>query len=82
MAKLPLVYQPGTTWDYSHATDVLGRVIEVVAGKPLYQAFREMLFEPLGMTDTSFYLTDPAKYAAPRRAIRRRPHDRRRGRCQ
>ena len=62
LAKLPLVYQPGTTWDYSHATDVLGRVIEVVAGKPLYQAFREMLFEPLGMTDTSFYLTDPAKY--------------------
>ena len=82
LAKLPLVYQPGTTWDYSHATDVLGRVIEVVAGKPLSQAFREMLFEPLGMTDTSFYLTDPGQVPAPRRAIRRRPHDRRRGRCQ
>jgi CubicO group peptidase (beta-lactamase class C family) len=62
LAKLPLGYQPGTTWDYSHATDVLGRVIEVVAGKPLSQAFREMLLEPLGMTDTSFYLADPAKY--------------------
>ena len=62
LAKLPLVYQPGTTWDYSHATDVLGRVVEVVAGKPLSLAFREMLFDPLGMTDTSFYLTDPAKY--------------------
>ncbi|HEU0061621.1 MAG TPA: serine hydrolase domain-containing protein, partial [Hyphomicrobiaceae bacterium] len=62
LAKLPLVYQPGTTWDYSHATDVLGRVVEVVASKPLSQALREMLFDPLGMTDTSFYLTDPAKY--------------------
>ena len=76
-------YQPGTTWDYSHATDVLARVIEAVAGKTLSQAIGEMLFEPLGMTDTSFYLTDPAKYPrqvpAPRRAIRRRPHDRCRG---
>jgi CubicO group peptidase (beta-lactamase class C family) len=34
LAKLPLAYQPGTTWDCSHATDVLGRVIEVVAGTP------------------------------------------------
>ncbi|HEU0158525.1 MAG TPA: serine hydrolase domain-containing protein [Hyphomicrobiaceae bacterium] len=62
LAKLPLVYQPGTTWDYSHATDVLGRVVEVVAGKPLSAALREMLFLPLGMTDTSFYLEDPSKY--------------------
>ncbi len=61
LAKLPLVYQPGTTWEYSQATDVLGRVIEVVAGKPLYQTFREMLLDPLGMMDTSFYVTDPAK---------------------
>ena len=36
LAKLPLVYQPGTTWDYSQSTDVLGRVVEVVTGKPLY----------------------------------------------
>jgi CubicO group peptidase (beta-lactamase class C family) len=41
---------------------VLGRVIEAVAGKTLSQAVGEKLFEPLGMTDTSFYLTDPAKY--------------------
>jgi CubicO group peptidase (beta-lactamase class C family) len=61
LARLPLVYQPGTTWEYSQATDVLGRVIEVVTGKPLYQAFKEMLLDPLGMTDTSFYVTDPAK---------------------
>ena len=61
LAKLPLVYQPGTTWDYSQSTDVLGRVIEVVTGKPLYQALKDMLLDPLGMTDTSFYVTDPAK---------------------
>jgi CubicO group peptidase (beta-lactamase class C family) len=61
LAKLPLVYHPGTTWDYSQATDVLGRVIEVVTGKSLLQAMREMLLDPLGMTDTGFYVTDPAK---------------------
>ena len=61
LAKLPLVYHPGTTWDYSQSTDVLGRVVEVVTGKPLYQALKEMLLDPLGMTDTSFYVTDPAK---------------------
>jgi CubicO group peptidase (beta-lactamase class C family) len=61
LAKLPLVYHPGTTWDYSQSTDVLGRVVEVVTGKPLYQALKGMLLDPLGMTDTSFYVTDPAK---------------------
>jgi CubicO group peptidase (beta-lactamase class C family) len=61
LAKLPLVYHPGTTWDYSQSTDVLGRVIEVVTGKSLYQAAKDMLLDPLGMTDTSFYVTDPAK---------------------
>ena len=61
LAKLPLVYQLGTTWDYSQSTDVLGRVIEVVTGKPFYQALKDMLLDPLGMTDTSFYVTDPAK---------------------
>ena len=52
---------PGTTWDYSQSTDVLGRVVEVVTGKPLSQALKEMLLDPLGMTDTSFYVTEPAK---------------------
>ena len=63
LAKLPLVYHPGTTWDYSQSTDVLGRVIEVVTGKLLYQALKEMLLDPLGMTETSFYVTDPSKQA-------------------
>jgi CubicO group peptidase (beta-lactamase class C family) len=62
LAKLPLVYQPGTTWDYSQATDVLGRVVEVVTGKTLSAAFAEMLFDPLGMRDTSFYVSDKTKY--------------------
>ncbi len=61
LASLPIGYQPGTTWEYSHATDVLGRVIEVVTGKSLHQALREMLLDPLGMVDTNFYVTDAAK---------------------
>src|ERR1700732_1711197 len=61
LAKLPLAYQPGTTWDYSQSTDILGRVIEVVSGKSLYQFEKERLLDPLGMKDTSFYVTDPAK---------------------
>jgi CubicO group peptidase (beta-lactamase class C family) len=63
LAKLPLAYQPGTTWDYSHSTDILGRVIEVVSGQSLYQFEKERLLDPLGMKDTSFYVTDPAKAA-------------------
>jgi CubicO group peptidase (beta-lactamase class C family) len=61
IAKLPLAYQPGTTWDYSHSTDILGRVIEVVSGQSLYQFEKERILDPLGMKDTSFYVTDPAK---------------------
>jgi CubicO group peptidase (beta-lactamase class C family) len=61
LAKLPLAYQPGTTWDYSQSTDILGRVIEVVSGKSLYEFEKERLLDPLGMKDTSFYVTDPAK---------------------
>jgi CubicO group peptidase (beta-lactamase class C family) len=63
VAGLPLSRQPGTTWEYSHSTDVLGRVIEVIEGKPLLAVFKERLFDPLGMKDTTFYVTDPAKHA-------------------
>ncbi len=63
LAKLPLVYQPGTTWDYSHATDVLGRVVEVASGKTLFQYMKETILDPLGMTDTRFYVTDPTQQA-------------------
>jgi CubicO group peptidase (beta-lactamase class C family) len=61
IARLPLAEQPGTIWDYSHSTDVLGRIIEVVSGKSLYQFEKERLLDPLGMTDTAFYITDEAK---------------------
>lgn len=63
LAKLPLAEQPGTVWDYGHSMDIVGRVIEVVTGKSLYQAEKEMLLDPLGMTDTAFYVADPAKYS-------------------
>jgi CubicO group peptidase (beta-lactamase class C family) len=61
IAKLPLAEQPGTIWDYSHSTDVLGRVIEVVSGKTLFEFEKERLLDPLGMSDTAFYLANQAK---------------------
>jgi CubicO group peptidase (beta-lactamase class C family) len=63
IAKLPLAYQPGSTWDYSNSTDVLGRVIEVVSGQSLVQFLKARLFEPLGMKDTSFYVPDTERQA-------------------
>jgi CubicO group peptidase (beta-lactamase class C family) len=61
IARLPLAEQPGTLWDYGHSTDVLGRVIEVVSGKSLLQFEKERLLDPLGMSSTGFYITDPAR---------------------
>jgi CubicO group peptidase (beta-lactamase class C family) len=54
-ASLPLVFQPGTEWNYSVSIDVLGRLVEVISGKTLDVFFRDEIFEPLGMTDTGFY---------------------------
>lgn len=62
IAKLPLVEQPGTVWDYGYSTDVLGRVVEVIAGKTLLQFERERLLDPLGMTETAFFVADPKKF--------------------
>ncbi|MGE5638984.1 MAG: serine hydrolase domain-containing protein [Clostridia bacterium] len=56
VSKLPLHYQPGTTWDYSISTDVLAYVIERVAGKPIEQVLQERIFAPLGMKDSMFSL--------------------------
>jgi CubicO group peptidase (beta-lactamase class C family) len=61
LAELPLAEQPGTLWDYGHSTDVLGRVIEVVSGKSLFQFERERLLDPLGMNETAFYVADESK---------------------
>jgi len=58
IAALPLEYQPGTTWHYSHATDVLGRVLEVTSGKDLYGVILDTVLGPLGMTGTAFRLQD------------------------
>ncbi len=54
ISKLPLKYEPGTTWWYSHSTDVLGRLIEVVSGMTLAEFFEKRISKPLGMTDTAF----------------------------
>ena len=65
IAKLPLAEQPGTLWDYGHSTDVLGRVIEVVSGKSLFQFEKERLLDPLGMSDTAL-LSSPMPRKRPR----------------
>jgi CubicO group peptidase (beta-lactamase class C family) len=54
-AGLPLLFQPGTEWNYSVATDVLGRVVEVASGQPLDEFFASRIFGPLGMTGTGFW---------------------------
>src|ERR1700761_2968519 len=61
VAKLPLAEQPGTRWDYGHSTDVLGRVIEVASSQSLFQFEKQRLLDPLGMTETAFYVADAAK---------------------
>jgi len=53
-ATSPLVFQPGSAWNYSVATDVLGRVIEVLTGEPLDVALRRLVLDPLGMDETDF----------------------------
>lgn len=59
-AAMPLMFQPGSEWNYSIATDVLGRVIEVASGQSLDAFFKEHIFDPLGMTDTAFYADEQA----------------------
>lgn len=54
LAALPLMFEPGTLWEYGRATDVLGRVLEVVSGQALGMYLQEQIFKPLGMTDTGF----------------------------
>jgi CubicO group peptidase (beta-lactamase class C family) len=57
-AGLPLLFQPGTEWNYSVATDVLGRVVEVASGQRLDEFFATRILGPLGMTDTAFVAPD------------------------
>ena len=52
----PLVFQPGTRWNYSVSTDVLGRLVEIWSGSPLDTFFDDRIFGPLGMRDTGFHV--------------------------
>jgi CubicO group peptidase (beta-lactamase class C family) len=54
LGRLPLAFQPGTTWEYSRATDVLGYVVEAISGRPLGDFLRERILGPLGMVETRF----------------------------
>lgn len=56
VSKAPLAHQPGTFWEYSIATDVLGRVVEAASGKRLADFLEERLFKPLAMNDTAFFV--------------------------
>ena len=66
LAELPLELSPGTRWNYSVATDVIGHLIEVISGQRLDAYLRERILEPLGMRDTGFLLEDQqvARFAA------------------
>ncbi|MDH3205463.1 MAG: beta-lactamase family protein [Gemmatimonadota bacterium] len=56
LSDVPLAYHPGTTWNYSLSTDVLGRLVEVLSGQTFDAFLRERIFEPLGMDDTGFFV--------------------------
>ena len=56
LAKLPLNFEPGKHWEYGPATDVVGRLVEVLSGMTLDEYLKQEIFRPLGMTDTHFYL--------------------------
>ena len=61
IAKLPLHNQPGALWQYGHSTDILARIMEIVSGKSLFEIEKEKLLDPLGMTDTGFFVTEPER---------------------
>jgi CubicO group peptidase (beta-lactamase class C family) len=63
IASMPLYFQPGTGWFYSYAADVLGRLVEVVSGRPFAQFLHERLFVPLRMDSTGFYVPAEARDA-------------------
>lgn len=58
LGEAPLLFSPGSQWSYSVATDVCGRLVEIISGQPLDEYFREHIFEPLGMADTGFFVPD------------------------
>jgi CubicO group peptidase (beta-lactamase class C family) len=58
LGRLPLQFSPGTRWNYSVATDVCGHLVELISGQPLDRFFSERIFQPLGMVDTGFSVTE------------------------
>lgn len=56
LAQVPLLFEPGSEWNYSNSHEVLGRLVEVVAGRPLDEFLEERIFAPLGMRDTAFWV--------------------------
>tara|TARA_B100002003_G_scaffold99990_1_gene93110 strand:- start:271 stop:1230 length:960 start_codon:yes stop_codon:yes gene_type:complete len=62
MAELPLLYQPGTVWDYGRSTDVLGALIEAVSGTTLDAYMRERVLVPLGMSDSGFWVPESERH--------------------
>jgi len=65
LAALPLRFQPGETFEYGLATDLLGHLLEALAGRSLAELLEERLFRPLGMRDSGFQAKDPARLAQP-----------------
>lgn len=62
LARVPLICQPGTQWNYSVATDVLGRLVEIWSGQTLADFFAQRIFEPLAMNSTGFHV-EPANHS-------------------
>ncbi|MFO1115871.1 MAG: serine hydrolase domain-containing protein [Beijerinckiaceae bacterium] len=58
LAKLPLMNQPGASWDYSRSTDVLGRIVEIVSGRTLGEELSRRILDPLDMKDTAFHVPE------------------------
>lgn len=65
LGRMPLLFEPGTAWNYSLATDVLGVVISRAHGASLPEAIRELVTAPLGMIDTAFAVDDDGRLATP-----------------
>jgi CubicO group peptidase (beta-lactamase class C family) len=57
MSKLPLMWEPGSKWNYSFTPDIIGRLVEVISGKNLSEYMKEKIFDPLQMHETSYNLT-------------------------
>jgi methyl acetate hydrolase len=68
--ETPLLFEPGTRWQYGTSTDVVGRIVEKVSGKPLEEYFKANIFSRLGMPDTTYQPPPEAQYRVPERGAR------------